>query len=217
MIFDLLIFDFDGTLADTQKTIVEAKKEAARQLGLHVASEEEYIATIGLSSQGGFRKVYPDLPEERMEHCVTVYRRIFDAMKEKIPPVLFPGTEEVLKTLKAQGKTLTIASARNKESLDAFLEGWGVRDLFAYVLSGDDTTRLKPHPEAVLKTMKDLSFSPEETLVIGDMPLDIAMGKDAGAYTCGVTYGNSNREDLTRAGATYVVDAISELLDLEMD
>lgn len=66
----------------------------------------------------------------------------------------------------------------------------------------------------VIKTLHDLGYAAEQTLVVGDMPVDIQMGKKAGVYTCGVTYGNSDRNKLIEAGADYVIDRISELFDI---
>ncbi|MCR5032598.1 MAG: HAD-IA family hydrolase [Lachnospiraceae bacterium] len=214
MKFDLLIFDFDGTLSDTQKTIVTAKREAATTLGIRMASDAEFISTIGLSAEDGFRKVYPEMTEEEVANGVKVYRQIFNRVKEEIPPTLFAGVKETLASLKEQGITLTIASSRNNPSLYLLLERLGIREYFSYIVGGDDIEHFKPHPEAVLKTLADLKIAPERALVVGDMPVDIGMGKGAGTYTCGVTFGNSCREDLLAAGADYVVDTFPEILNL---
>ena len=87
----------------------------------------------------------------------------------------------------------------------------GLAPYISYVLAAEDVTHAKPNPEPVLKTLEALSFKPEETLVVGDMPVDILMGLGAGALTCGVTYGNSNRAALTDAGANFVIDNFGEL------
>jgi phosphoglycolate phosphatase-like HAD superfamily hydrolase len=87
----------------------------------------------------------------------------------------------------------------------------GVAEYFSYVIGADSVTHAKPNPEPVLKTLSDLGFRPEEALVVGDMPVDILMGKGAGAATCGVTYGNASREALTAAGADFIIDEFSQL------
>ncbi|MBQ6036448.1 MAG: HAD family hydrolase [Lachnospiraceae bacterium] len=207
----LVIFDFDGTLADTRKTIVAAKQEAMRKLGLPVLSEEECASSIGLTAPAGFRKCYPDLPEETIAQCVAVYREIFDELKVTMPPELFPGVKEVLEELKAHGVVCTIATSRHTDSMNEFLEKLGLRGCFSYALGGNDTARLKPDPDPVLKTLRDLGIAADETIVIGDMPYDIEMGKRAGVQTCGVTYGNADRETLLKAGADFVIDEITEL------
>lgn len=108
----------------------------------------------------------------------------------------------------------TIATSRNTASLNDFLAKLNLAGYFSYVLGGDDTALLKPHPEPVLKTLKDLSFEAGQTLVVGDMPFDIEMGKGAGTYTCGVTYGNSTKSQLIEAGADFIIDDIRDLSDI---
>ena len=208
------IFDFDGTLADTRAPIVMAKQDTMRDAGLPVADEEACAATIGLTAKAGFQKLFPDLPDAKQDELVVKYRARFDELIGKMPPTRFPGVDEVLGMLREKGIVCTIATSRNRKSLYEFLDGWGMTDVFAYILTGDDTKLLKPDPEPVRKTLRDLSISPEEALVIGDMPVDIAMGKGAGASTVGVTYGNSDREALRKAGADFVIDNIRELPEI---
>lgn len=210
----LAIFDFDGTLADTGRTIIVAKQEAMALMGLEVADDATCASTIGLSAKKGFELLYPELPEERIDECVTVYRRIFEEKKLTIPPVLFPGAEATLSALKEKGIALTIASSRNTASLREFLDKLGLAGYFPYYLGGDDTELLKPNPHPVLKTLEELSVRPENTMVVGDMPFDIAMGINAGTYTCGVTYGNASRQQLLDAGAHFVIDRIEQLTDI---
>lgn len=207
----IVIFDFDGTLADTRAAIVKAKQETSLMMGLPVASDEAYVSTIGLSSKAGFAKVYPSLSDEQLDACVVGYRKFFEEIIKKDPPVRFPGADEVLAWLTEKGIARTIATARNARSLHDFLRLWDWDRYFPYVLCQEDTPLLKPNPEPVLKTLKDLSFLPSEALVVGDMPVDIEMGKRAGAKTCGVTYGNSGRAALEAAGADYIIDSITEL------
>ena len=198
----LIIFDFDGTIMDTKKTIVMAKQETMRQMGLAVA--DEIIA----------KHIYPELTDEMLELCVRNYRMIFDDMKEKVPPTLFADIVDTLNSLKNRGIVCTIATSRNGKSLREFLDKMNISNLFSYLLAAEDTILLKPNAEPVVKTLNDLSYSTEQTLVVGDMPMDILMGKNAGVYTCGVTYGNSDKDSLLEAGADYVIDGISELLDI---
>lgn len=207
----LVIFDFDGTIADTRKAIVVAKQKTMEKLGLEVKDEETCASTIGLSAKKGFQATYPELSEQMLDECVVTYRRVFEEIKEKYPPVLFPDVVETLEWLKKRGITTTIATSRNNASLGGFLQQMNLAEYFPYALGGQDTEQLKPHPEPVLKTLQDLSCKAEQTLVIGDMWMDIEMGKGAGTYTCGVTYGNSDREQLLKVGADYVFDRMSEV------
>ncbi len=210
----VVIFDFDGTLADTRKPIVTAKQETMKNAGLTVMDEETCASTIGLTAKAGFQKFYPDLPEEVLDTLVREYRRRFDELTAEMPPERFPGVDKVLVELEKRKIIRTIATARNRKSLTEFLALWGMDNTFQYILCGEDTERLKPYPDPVLKTLKELSVQPDQALVVGDMPVDMEMGKSAGVYTCGVTYGNSDRKHLQEAGADFVIDSIEELLDL---
>lgn len=214
MNIQLIIFDFDGTIADTRQTIVLAKQETMKTMGLLVASDEVCASTIGLSSKRSFKVLYPELSDAEVDLCVSSYRRIFDEKKETAPPQIFPGVIETLERLKERKITTTIATSRNNVSLHEFLEKMNIIDYFPYVLGGDDTAFLKPNPEPVNKTLQDLSYTAEHTLVIGDMSFDIEMGNQAGTYTCGVTYGNSTRSQLWEAGADFVIDHMIDLMDI---
>lgn len=214
MKYELVIFDFDGTLGDTREAIVGTFQAVMKELGLRVASEEECAATIGLTLEGGFKAIFPDLPPEKIALCAATYRRIFSERMMNYLPPLFPGVKETLEVLKASGHTLTIASSRHRKGTEGFLKGYGIMNLFSLVLGAAEVERPKPAPEAVLKTMNILHFVPAETLVVGDMPFDILMGKGAGAGTCGVSWGNSDRKALTAAGATYVIDSFKEILKI---
>lgn len=214
MSYELIAFDFDGTLADTRESIVRTFQASMKELGLRVASDEECSSTIGLTLEGGFKSLFPDLPPEKIALCASTYRKIFnEKMKTYLPP-LFPGVKETLEALKSSGRTLTVASSRHSNGTIGFLKGYGIYDLFSLVLGAAEVEKPKPDPEAVVKTMNILHFAPADTLVVGDMPFDILMGKGAGAATCGVTWGNSNRETLKAAGATYVIDSFSEILNI---
>lgn len=210
----LVIFDFDGTIMDTRKPIVSAKQETMRQMGLPVMDEESCAETIGYTAKIGFQRLYPDLDEDTVDQCVTLYRKLFDEQIRIEPPELFPGILDTLDKLEDMGITCTIATSRNRKSLLAFLTQLGIRSRFTYILAQEDTNLLKPNGEPVEKTLSDLSVSAEQALVVGDMPMDILMGKNAGVRTCGVTYGNASSETLLSAGADHVIDSINELITI---
>ena len=202
----LLIFDFDGTLADTHRLIIETNREAMRRMGFPVLEEPVISRTIGLPLEEGILTMFPQLTKEDLPAWTSTYRRIFDQLKTQIIPGLFPRVKETLEALHAEGFVLTVASSRLSVSLNAFLKDMGIAPYFSYVLGADNVSLAKPNPEPVLKTLRDLQFRADETLVVGDMPVDILMGERAGAFTCGVTYGNSTREALKEAGANHILD-----------
>ncbi len=207
----LIIFDFDGTLGDTRANIIMTMQETMRVLGYPVAGEEAIAATIGLTLEDGFRELFPGLTERDILRCADVYRDLFEKNRRKMIPTLFPHVKETLNLLKERGYILSVASSRQSVSLRGFLHDMSVEDCISYILGADNVEKSKPDPEPVLKTLRELGIPAEESLVVGDMPVDIIMGLRAGAATCGVTYGNSSRDDLVEAGAGYIIDDISEL------
>lgn len=210
----ILIFDFDGTLADTHELIIQTNQEAMRRMGFPVLEDRVISRTIGLPLEEGILTMFPQLAREDLPAWVKTYRAIFDELKTKIIPGLFPHVKETLEALHARGYVLTVASSRLSLSLNDFLRDMGIAPFFSYVLGADNVSAAKPDPEPVLKTLRDLHFRADEALVVGDMPVDILMGKRAGAFTCGVTYGNSDREALKKAGANHVLDDFGRLPEI---
>ena len=207
----LVILDFDGTLGDTRANIVLTMRQTLERKGYPVASEEEIASTIGLPLEEGFRQLVPGITEHEVISCALTYRDIFEANRKLLVPKLFPGVAETLAALVSEGYVLTVASSRSSRSLKGFLADMDIDGYISYVLGADNVFKAKPDPEPVLKTLSDLGFAPEETIVVGDMPVDIIMGKGAGTKTCGVTYGNSCLEDLAAAGADMIIDSFPEL------
>ena len=209
----LIIFDFDGTLGDTRRNIVMTLQQTMQKKQLPVIDEARCAATIGLTLKDGFKMLFPHLTDEEAEGCAATYRSIFEVNKKKMVPQLFPHVAETLAELQRHGITMSVASSRNTASLRSFLKGMDIEQYISYVLGADDVARPKPAPEPVLKTLAALGFAAEETLVVGDMPVDILMGRNAGAKTCGVTYGNASRQQLEEAGADFVIDDMEELIN----
>ena len=212
MPIQLIILDFDGTLADTRDNIVRTLQASMHQLGLPVADEAACTSTIGLKLDDACRHLYPDGPADLADRFVETYREIFFRNKESLVPAPFPHVLPTLRQLRQRGVVLTIASSRGTGSLHAFIDAMGLRDCISYVLGADSVEHTKPHPEPVLRTLRETGIDAAHTLVVGDMPVDILMGRNAGVQTCGVTYGNATRDQLQAAGADFLIDDFAELL-----
>lgn len=212
MPIQLIILDFDGTLADTRDNIVRTLQASMHQLGLPVADEAACASTIGLKLDDACRHLYPDGPADLADRFVETYREIFFRNKESLVPAPFPHVLPTLRQLRQRGVVLTIASSRGTGSLQAFIDAMGLRDCISYVLGADSVEHTKPHPEPVLRTLCETGIDAAHTLVVGDMPVDILMGRNAGVQTCGVTYGNATRDQLQAAGADFLIDDFAELL-----
>ena len=209
----LIIFDFDGTLADTRQQIVETMQQTIQTLGLASRTNEQCASMIGLPLKQAFTDLIP-MSDEMGDQCVDTYRRIFNTNNAAYIIPTFPNVIETLLQLSAKGYILTIASSRSRKSLLDFVHSMHLEEIFPYILGADDVIHAKPHPEPVLRTLEAFGCSPEEALMVGDMKYDIEMGRQAGTRTCGVTYGNGSPQELKEAGADYLLDDFKEILTI---
>lgn len=208
----LAIFDFDGTLGDTRRNIVLTMRDTMRALGLPVADEDACAATIGLLLRDGFARLLPGAPDETLDRCVSVYRRLFDEKKKELAPRPFPGAVPMLSRLRAAGIGLAIASSRSSFTLAPLLRDMGLDGTFDVIVCGDGVKHPKPAPDAVLEVLRRMDVPAAEALVVGDMPVDIEMGRAAGVRTCGVLWGNATREQLAAAGADFIAASMEDIV-----
>ncbi len=205
-----VLFDFDGTLADTARGIVETLRESFVQLGLPVPAEEEMVATIGRPLWKAFQTL-GNMTEEEAHQAVEVYAGLF--MKYEIPNIrMFPGVAEMLEQLAQYGTRMAIVTSRDRHSLDLILQNNGIDRYFETVVTVDDHLTPKPAPDMVLALLERMDIRADETLVVGDTTFDIEMGNRAGCRTCAVTWGNHSRELLLSACPDLVIDELAEIL-----
>ena len=221
-----IIFDFDGTIGDSQSLIVKTLQDTMRARKLEVKSDEACAKTIGLRLDEAFISLFGMSAEEGME-CAATYREIFLDNKKTMIVQPFPHVIEILRELHRQGFILGMASSRNHCSLDGYVKQMQLEDIFSSIVAGDDVEHVKPAPDMVfmalgeMKGMKNPVTSAEsgdvedlldEVLVVGDMTFDVDMAHNAGCKACAVTYGNGTREQL--ASAEFIIDDFAELLGL---
>ncbi len=221
-----IIFDFDGTIGDSQSLIVKTLQDTMRARKLEVKSDEACAKTIGLRLDEAFVSLFGMSAEEGMA-CAATYRGIFLDNKKTMIVQPFPHVIDTLRELHRQGFILGMASSRNHCSLDGYVHQMQLEDIFSSIVAGDDVEHVKPAPDMVFKAlgemlgMKNPGASAEgenikdilaETLVVGDMNFDVDMAHHAGCKACAVTYGNGTREQL--ASAEFIIDDFAELLEL---
>lgn len=221
-----IIFDFDGTIGDSQSLIVKTLQDTMRARKLEVKSDEACAKTIGLRLDEAFISLFGMSAEEGME-CAATYREIFLDNKKTMIVQPFPHVIETLRELHRQGFILGMASSRNHCSLDGYVKQMQLEDIFSSIVAGDDVEHVKPAPDMVfmalgeMKGMKnpvtlaesgDVEDLLDEVLVVGDMTFDVDMAHNAGCRACAVTYGNGTREQL--ASAEFIIDDFAELLGL---
>ena len=210
----VIIFDFDGTLCDTRSNIIIAFRATMEHLCLEMRDEETCGATIGLTLRDGFKSMYPDFDDAKIDYCVETYRQIFAERRKELMPDLFLGVKETLEALRKRGHRMTIATSRLTDSLMLFMRHHGIDHYFEYAVGSDSVAHHKPHPEPALKTLRELNIAPTEAIMVGDMPVDIAMAHNAGIRAIGVDYGNATREELEAAEADWIVDDITKILSI---
>ena len=208
-----IIFDFDGTLADTSGIILATTKKSVEELGLPEKTEEEIKSTIGLRLEEIPNILWPD-NEGNGKIFAECYRRNFNLMKDKIKVNLFPGVKDILRVLSNKKYKMAIATSRSKRSVMELTEQLEIKGFFGLILGGDDVSEGKPNAESIYKIISLTDWEPENTIMIGDMPVDILMGKNAGVRTCGVTYGNGKESDLRIAGADRIIMSFYNLPDV---
>lgn len=206
-----IIFDFDGTIGDSQALIVKTLKDTMRKRGLEVKSDVECAATIGLRLDEAFVQLFEMSAEEGMA-CAETYRVIFEENKQHLIVQPFPHVLETIHTLHRQGYQLAIASSRGSDSLFGYVKQMRIEDSISSIIAGDLVEHVKPAPDMVFKALEEMNGTVEEALVVGDMTYDVDMAHNAGAKACAVTYGNATREELKNA--EYIIDDFAELLDI---
>ena len=222
-----IIFDFDGTIGDSQSLIVKTLQDTMRARKLEVKSEEACAKTIGLRLDEAFVSLFGMSAEEGME-CAATYREIFLENKKTMIVQPFPHVIETLRVLHRQGYILGMASSRNHCSLDGYVKQMQLEDIFSSIVAGDDVEHVKPAPDMVFRALGEMKEMKEmknpvtsaddvkdvldETLVVGDMNFDVDMAHHAGCKACAVTYGNGTRQQL--ASAEWIIDDFAELLEI---
>ena len=206
----LIIIDFDGTIGDTQKLILSTMQKTIAALHLPSRTYSECQKMIGLPLKQTFTHLI-DMNDEMGDLCVQTYHRIFE--EDNVPGAvpIFPNVISTLQQLHDQGHVLTIASSRSKMSLLGFVQDLNLTSYISLVISCEDVTQAKPHPEMVEKTLKATGFQPQETIVVGDAKYDIIMGRNAGCKTVGVSYGNGGYQEMKDAQADFIISDFSEL------
>jgi phosphoglycolate phosphatase len=184
--FDLIVFDWDGTLIDSAPTIVECIQNACRDAGVPVPSRETASHVIGMGLYPALEYATPGLAPEDYRRVIEHYGRHYIARDAGLP--LFPGTESMLEDLAGRGHTLAIATGKSTAGLERALRNTGLGPRFGAFRCADRCTP-KPAPDMLRELMDELRSTPDRTLMIGDTTHDLGMAANAGVAALGVSYG----------------------------
>lgn len=205
-----ILFDFDGTLADTAPGIVKTMEQTFLRMGVKVPSEEAMKATIGLPLKQALQML-GDLNDEEAEVATNTYRELFPTYEVNYVSI-FPMVKETLEKLSTSGIRLAIVTSRESQSLDMICEHHSIKSFFETRVTQSDHLTPKPAPDMVLALLDRMGLAKEDVWVVGDTTYDIEMGNSAGCRTIAVTYGNHTKEKLSSVHPTYMIDRFEELL-----
>ncbi|KQU74887.1 MULTISPECIES: HAD family hydrolase [unclassified Rhizobacter] len=208
--FDLIAFDWDGTLFDSTTLIARCIQAACADVGTVVPSDEAASYVIGLGLAEALQHAAPGLTREQYPALADRYRHHYFARQHEI--VLFPGTLEMLAALKARNHWLGVATGKSRRGLDEALRSADLLRHFDATRTADETAS-KPHPQMLHELMAEFGVEPERTLMIGDTTHDLQMAMNAGVASVGVSYGAHAPEAFDSLAPRFVAHSVPELAE----
>lgn len=201
--FDLIVFDWDGTLMDSAAAIAQAIIAACHDLGLPAPSEHQARHVIGLGLHDALRCAVPELPEHDYPRMIERYRHHFLPRDHEL--VLFPGVFAMVEALAQEQRWLAVATGKSRLGLNRALGYTGLGGFFHSTRCADECFS-KPHPAMLEQIMDELGVARERTLMVGDTTHDLDMARNAGVAALAVSFGAHPRAVLEAAGPLDIVD-----------
>ena len=208
--FRLLVFDWDGTLMDSEARIVACLARALDDLGLPPLPRQRLSNVIGLGLPEAGRDLLPDAEPALVARFIERYRHHF-LVGDATPSSLFPGARETLQRLSDAGFLLAVATGKSRRGLERSLAETECGDFFAVTRCADECFS-KPHPQMLREIMTDLDTPAQQTLMIGDTEYDLQMAVNAGTAALAVSYGVHDAARLLRHGPLACLDHIAEII-----
>ncbi|MDA0231519.1 MAG: HAD-IA family hydrolase [Proteobacteria bacterium] len=208
----LVMFDCDGTLVDSQYVIIDSMQAAFRAHGVAPPAPEAVKRIVGLSLPQAIGQLHGDADVTTIESLVAAYKECFLELRASpnLHEPLFADVVETLTLLEETGYVLGIATGKSRRGLSAILETHGLARHFATLQTADDAPS-KPHPGMLERAMAETGMDKDETVLIGDTVYDIEMALNAGASAFGVAWGYHDVVELKAAGADLVLDQLVDL------
>lgn len=206
--YDLIVWDWDGTLADSTGMITNALVKAAQQVGLPPLDPAKATSIIGLGLRESIYALFGDLPEAQARDLAAQYNVNYYAGESEIP--LFAGASDTIIELNRRGYKLAVATGKGRRGLNLALQHCGLTQYFHATKTVDECFS-KPHPQMLDALMDELVAMPERTLMVGDTHYDLQMAKNAGVHTAAVTYGAQSRAQLSPYHPEYIFDSFNAL------
>ena len=206
--FDLIVFDWDGTLMDSTSTIVKCIQASARDLGLPVPRDEAASYVIGLGLHEAMQAVMPDVDPLMYPRMVERYRYHYLSRDHEL--VLFPGVMAMLQDLSQQAYFLAVATGKSRVGLNRSMDAVKVISLFDATRCADETFS-KPHPAILQELTRELGQDMKRTVMIGDTSHDLLMANNAGATGVAVRYGAHSSDKLDACNPLFSAGTVAEL------
>lgn len=206
----LIVWDFDGTLADSRPLIEAGMAHALDALGQPRALMGEWLRYVGLPVEEGIRRTFVDLD---LDTVLKAYRSFGHADHEDLMKP-FEGVPELLFELKSRGQAMAIATSKRRVPLLRQLEGFGWTGLFDPIITPDEVTDGKPHPESLDLIMKMTGLDAEDLIMVGDTPFDLDMAKAAGVPSLAVGHGFYSEPQLAACGPRAYAPDTAALRDI---
>ena len=206
--YDLLAFDWDGTLFDSTAIITRCIQEAVRDVGGTVPSDAAASHVIGLGLMQALAIAAPDVPKERYPELGARYRHHYLVHQDDIS--LFDGVLPMLRELKGRQHWLAVATGKSRKGLDVALQAVALQGLFDASRTADETAG-KPHPRMLNELMAELGVAPSRVLMIGDTTHDLQMARNAGCDCVAVGYGAHDALDFASHAPLFVAQSVAGL------
>jgi pyrophosphatase PpaX len=207
--FDVVIFDFDGTIGDTLPLIYEAFDAALRPEINRRMEDHEIRSLFGPPDNAIIRSIVED--EAAADQAIERYVQAYEDGHQELAS-LFDGIETILASAKESGVRLGIVTGKSRVTAIHSLTAFGVIEYFDAIYAGDDVERQKPHPEAIFAILRDLEHGKgERAVIVGDSAADVEAGKAAGIETIGVTWGSPDHDELYQSEPDLVIHTAAEL------
>jgi len=207
--FQLIVFDWDGTLFDSTALIVRCIQDACRDVGTLVPSDTDAAYVIGLGLADALRHAAPRLEPSQYPALGARYRQHYFARQHEL--VLFPGALDMLSGLKARGYQLAVATGKGRRGLDDALAQAQLRGFTFDATRTADQTASKPDPRMLIELMDELAVAPERTLMVGDTTHDLQLALNAGTPSVAVAYGAHGHEAFAAYAPLHVAHSTAEL------
>ena len=207
--YELLIFDWDGTLADSIGRIVEAMNAAAERAGEAPSADAAVKGIIGLALSEAISVLYPHLDARQLEIFRQHYADIYTALDQQ-PSPLFEGVVESLEAFRSEGYRLAVGTGKARRGLERVLKANGWEGYFDITRAADET-RGKPHPLMLEEILAHCRVEPGRALMVGDSAFDLQMASNAGMHSVAVGYGAMSLQALSEFGPQVCVEHFSQL------